>query len=58
MAKGTFYVEDLQKVTVEDDLFRIKKIVKRRGDKVLVHWKGWPDKYASWLEKHTVLKKP
>lgn len=32
--KGTFYVADLQKVTVEDDdLFRIDKIVKHKGDK-------------------------
>ena len=37
---GTFYSEDLQKVSVEDDdLFRIEKIVKRKGDKVLVRWK-------------------
>ena len=37
---GTFYGEDLQKVTVQDDaLFRIEKIVKRKGDKVLVRWK-------------------
>jgi transposase InsO family protein len=56
--KGTFYAQDLQKVIVDDnDIFRIEKIVKRRGDKVLVHWKGWPDKYDSWLEKHQVDSK-
>ena len=45
---GTFYKQDLQKVTVkDDDLFRVEKIVKRKGDKVLVRWKGWPDKYDS-----------
>jgi len=39
--EGTFYVQDLQKVTLEDDdLFRIEKIVKRKGNKVLVQWKG------------------
>ena len=39
--KGTFYAEDLQKVTVvDDDLFRIEKVVKHKGDKVLVRWKG------------------
>ena len=52
---GTFYGEDLQKVTVQDDaLFRIEKIVKRKGDKVLVRWKGWPDKYDSWIEKRAL----
>ena len=31
--KGTFYEQDWQTVTVEvDDLFRIDKIVKRKGD--------------------------
>ena len=51
--------QDLQKVTVEDDdLFRINKIVKRKGDKVLIHWKGWPDKYDTWLNKKDVLMKP
>lgn len=55
--KGTFYAEDLQKVTVEDDdLFRIDKIVRRKGNKVLVHWKGWPDKYDTWLNKKDVSK--
>ena len=50
--QGTFYAQDLQKVSVGDnDIFRIDKIVKRKGDKVLVKWKGWPDKYNSWLEK-------
>ena len=53
--EGTFYAEDLQKVNVnDDDLFRIEKIVKRKGDKVLVPWKGWPDKYDSWIEKRAL----
>ena len=55
---GTFYVQDLQKVTVEDDdLFRIDKIVKQKGDKVLVCWKGWPVKYDSCLDKKDILVK-
>ena len=30
---GTFYAQDLQKVTVmDDDLFRVEKIVKGKGD--------------------------
>ena len=50
--EGTFYAQDLQKVTLEDDdLFRIEKIVKCKGNKVLVRWKGWPDKYDTWLGK-------
>ena len=54
---GTFYGEDLQKVTVEDDgLFRVEKIVKRKGNKVLVHWRGWADKYDTWIEKRALEK--
>ena len=53
--EGTFYAEDVQKVNVkDDDLFRIEKIVKRKGDKVLVRWKGWPDKYDSWIKKRAL----
>ena len=59
--KGTFYAKDLQKVTVvDDDLFRIEKVVKRKGDKLLVRWKRWPDKYMydTWLNKNDVQKAP
>ena len=55
--RGTFYAQDLPKVTVmDDDLFRVEKIIKRKGDKVLVRWKGWPDKYNSWVEKRDLLR--
>ena len=55
--RGTFYAQDLQNVTVmDDDLFRVEKIVKRKGDKVLVRWKGWPDEYNIWVEKRDLLR--
>ena len=38
--KGTLYSQDLE----DDDLFRIDRSVICKGDKFLVHWKGWPDK--------------
>ena len=56
--EGTFYMQDLQKVTVsDDDLYRVEKVLKRTGNKLLVHWKGWPDKYDSWIDKKDVKKK-
>ena len=49
--KGTFYAEDLQKVTVDDDmLWRVGKVLKRRRGQMLVRWKGWPAKYDSWIK--------
>jgi len=48
--KGTFYHEDLQQVHASDDaLFRIEKVLKRQKGRWLVKWKGWPDKYNSWI---------
>ena len=55
--EGTFYSQDLQKVTVsDDDLYRVGKVLKRKGDKLLVRWKGWPDKYDRWIDKKDVKK--
>ena len=49
--KGTFYAEDLQKVTVDDNmLWRVEKVLKRRRGQMLVRWKGWPAKYDSWIK--------
>ena len=57
LVEGTFYEQDLQKVNVkDDDLFRIEKIVKRKGNKVLVRSKGWSVKYDSWMEKKRRVK--
>ena len=52
VVEGSFYEEDLQKVTVPDDaLFRVEKIVARRGTRIKVRWMGWPVKYDSWIER-------
>ena len=42
LIKGTFYESELQKVIKpKDHLFCVEK--------VLVHWKSWLKKYASWI---------
>ena len=53
--RGTFYTQDLQKVTVADDaIFRVEKVLRRKGTKLLVRWKGWPNKYDSWIDKKDI----
>jgi transposase InsO family protein len=47
--KGTFYGQELQKVTKQNDVYKIEKILKQTKTKVLVKWKGYPDKFNSWV---------
>ena len=51
--QGTFYEEDLQNVHVSE-VFRIEKVLKRQKDRWLVKWKGWLDKYNSWIASQDV----
>ena len=58
--EGSFYEQELQRVDVNaTDLFRIDSIVKRRyprgrDPEVLVRWRGWPEKYDSWIPARDV----
>ena len=36
---GTFYEKELQKTNQQE--FRIEKVLKRKGDKLYVKWKGY-----------------
>ena len=52
LVQGTFYEPELQRVTVDDDtLWRIEKVLKRRGDQWYVQWKGWLRKYNTWIRR-------
>ena len=31
--------------------FRIKKVLKRKGDKLYVKWKGYNNRFNSWIDK-------
>ena len=55
--KGTFYEEELQKVDIgdKDTFFRIEKVLKRKDEKALVKWKGWPSKYDSWVDAKEIV---
>ena len=45
--QGTFYGEELQKT--EQKIYRIEKIIRKRGNKALVKWKGYPEEFNSWI---------
>ena len=46
---GSFYEKELQKTSQEK--FRIEKILKRKGDKLYVKWKGYDNGFNSWIDK-------
>ncbi len=52
--EGTFYEEELQKVTKTDDMYRIERILKTRKrngkTQYFVKWYGYPDKFSSWVD--------
>ena len=46
---GTFYESELQKTNQKE--FRIKKVIKIKGDKLYVKWKGYNNPFNSWIDK-------
>ena len=46
---GTFYEKELQKTNQEE--FRIEKVIKRKGNKIYVKWKGYNNSFNSWIDK-------
>ena len=47
----TFYENELQNTNQEE--FGIEKVIKRKGDKLYVKWKGHNNSFNSWIEKKT-----
>ena len=46
---GTFYEKELQKTNQKE--FRIEKVIRRKGDKLYVKWKGYDNSFNSWNDK-------
>ena len=46
---GSFYEIELQKNSQEK--FRIEKVIKRKGGKMYVKWKGYDSPFNSWIDK-------
>ena len=50
---GTFYGKELQKTNQQK--FRIEKVIKRKGDKLYVKWKGYDNSFTSWIDKKDLV---
>ena len=49
----TFYEKELQKTNQQE--FRIEKVIKRKGDKLYVKWKGYDNSFNSWIDKKDLV---
>ena len=49
----TFYEKELQKTNQKE--FRIQKVIKRKGDKLYVKWKGYDNSLNSWIDKKDIV---
>ena len=45
---GTFYENELEKTNQKE--FRIEKVIKRKGDKLYVKWKGYNNLFNGWID--------
>ena len=50
---GTFYENELQKTDQKE--FRIEKVLKKKGDKLYVKWKGYDNSFNSWIDKKDIV---
>ena len=50
---GSFYEKELQKTSQEE--FRIAKVLRRKGDKLYVKWKGYDIRFNSWIDKKDLI---
>ena len=51
---GTFYEKELQGTNQQE--YRIEKIIKKKGDKLYVKWKGYNNSFNSWIDKKDIIK--
>ena len=50
---GTSYKKELKKAN--QIKFRIEKVIKKKGDKLYIKWKGYGNSFNSWIDKKDVI---
>ena len=51
--KGSFYEKELQKTDQKES--RIEKVIKKKGNKLYVKWKGYNNSFNSWIDKKDIV---
>ena len=50
---GTFYEKELQKTNQKE--FRTENVIKKKGNKLYVKWKGYDNSSNSWIDKKDLV---
>ena len=50
----TFYKNELQKINQKE--FRVEKVIKRKGNKLDIKWRGYDNSLNSWIDKKDIIK--
>ena len=51
---GTFYEKELEKANQQE--IRTEKVIKKKGDKSYVKFKGYDSSFSSWIDKKDLIK--
>ena len=50
---GRFYEREFEKTNQKE--FRIEKVIKKKGNKLYVKWKGYNSSFNSWIDKNDII---
>ena len=48
-----FFEKELRKTNKKE--FRVEKVIKRKGDKLYIKWKGYHSSFNSWIDKKDIV---
>ena len=49
----TFYEKELQKTNQKE--FRLEKVIKRKGNRLFMKWKGYDNSFNSWVDESDLI---